>query len=277
MRNALLTLVVFGLAVGGVGADENDLSNGVFIAHYAPSLVYTDDIPHDEWGEVLQNSEDAIHGCNDQINRLDGQGDHMMWFVISAWDEDKIWPTTVFGFVGYDPAVWVFQDNGPVYPPGLSGLEILIYDFPHGDPPGSPSGVLFGVSGGPCWGPANFEPVWWFEGYAYGPDNGETVIQMDVEPFDGTGGWYSRPGPYYFPATCFGAMGVNTDGAYCCPSGLEYSACCFPDGSCEVMVPEDCVEAGGLVYEDSDTCEPNPCPPTTTSDGSWGSIKAMYR
>ena len=43
------------------------------------------------------------------------------------------------------------------------------------------------------------------------------------------------------------------------------------------MEPEDCAEAGGLVYEDSYACDPNPCPPTTTTDGSWGSIKAMYR
>jgi hypothetical protein len=277
MRSTLLAFVVLGLAAGVVGADENDLSNGVFIAHHAPSLEYTLDPPEGGWGEALQNSADAIDDCEDQLNRLDGPGDHMMWFIICAWTENKVWVTTQVGLQAYDPTVWAFQNNGPVYPGGGEGCEIYTNNFPHGNPIGGPSGMVFGPMG-LCWGPTNFEPVWWFEGYAYANSYGSTLLQLDVDPSTEFGGWYNTfvPPDQYAPA-CFGAMGVNTDGVYCCPAGLEYFACCFPDGSCEVMAPEDCVEAGGLVYEDSDTCDPNPCPPTTTRDASWGSIKAMYR
>jgi hypothetical protein len=235
----------------------------VFIAHYAPSLVWTSDTPAGGWGEALQSSADAIDECADQLNRLDGQADHLMWFIISAWDaEDKVWCSTQMGIEGYDPGVWLFQTNGPVYPGGGTGLEIYTNQFPHGDPPGGPSGVICGPEGG-GWGPANFEPVWWFEGYAYGMDYGMTVVQLGVDPSTGFGGWFNCENPPgEFAAACFGAMGVNTDGVPCCPEPQmpEY-ACCFEDGRCEVYTEEECMEAGGEVYYDFMTCEPdNPCP-----------------
>ena len=77
----LLTLGL-GVLVDTVSATPEDLSNGVYIAHYAPNLVYTTNPPEGGWGEALQNSEDAIHACEDQLNRLDGPGDHYMWFII---------------------------------------------------------------------------------------------------------------------------------------------------------------------------------------------------
>ena len=36
------------------------------------------------------------------------------------------------------------------------------------------------------------------------------------------------------------------------------SACCFPDGHCEVLAVGTCVEAGGTVYAEP-SCDPNPC------------------
>ena len=113
-------------------ADSTDLADGAFIAHYAPSLAYTTDTPEDGWGAALQSSQDSIRSCEDQNNRIDGPIDHAMWFVISAWSEDKVWYTTQVGLDGYDPRVWLFQDNGPVYPGGGSGLEIYTNAFPLG-------------------------------------------------------------------------------------------------------------------------------------------------
>ena len=259
---ALLSVLVSATVAG---ATDWDLRDGVFIAHYAPSLEFTDGPPEGGWGEALQNSEDAIDACEDQLNRIDGPAPHMMWFIISAWweeREEKIWCATQVGIAGYDPAAWTFHDNGPVYPGGGEGLEILTNNFPYGDPPGGPSGVIFGPEGG-NWGPANFEPVWWFEGYAYGAAYGTTVIPLGVDPATAFGGWFNCENPPgEFPAECFGAMGVNTDGGYCCPEppGPGY-ACCFEDGSCCVLFEEDCLAAGGEVYFDYLTCGPdNPCP-----------------
>jgi hypothetical protein len=242
-------------------ADQDDLGGGVFIAHYAPSLVYTTDTPAGGWGEALQGSADAIMGCGDQVNRLDGPGDHMMWFIISAWAEDKVWKTTQVGFQAYDPDIWTFQNNGPIYPDGATGIEIYTDDFPHGVPPGGNSGVVCGPSDVP-WGPANFEPVWWFEGYAYGESYGTTLLQIDADPSTAFGGWYNTlvpPGQY--TAACFGALGVNMDGVYCCPEGdVPTGACCIL-GECFVMTEADCAAEGGDYLGDGIGCDPNPCPP----------------
>jgi hypothetical protein len=236
----------------------DDLSYGAFLAHYAPSLVFTTDTPDGGWGEALQDSEDAIDACEDQLNRIDGHGPHMMWFIISAWVEDRVWCATQVGIAGYDPATWAFHDNGPVYPGGGSGLEILTGNFPHGDPPGGPSGVILGPEGGE-WGPANFEPIWWFEGYAY--DYGTTAIALDVDPSTGFGGWFNCENPpSEFPADCFGAMGVGTDGIYCCPESVPPErACCFEDGACLLLIEAECEAAGGTWYPWAQVCDPNPC------------------
>jgi hypothetical protein len=201
-------------------------------------------------------------GCEDQVNRLDGPGDHMMWFIISAWDEDKHWCTTQVGIEGYDTVVWQFQNNGPVYPGGVSGLEIYTNNFPLGDPLGGPSGVAFAPAGCPgdnSYGPANFEPVWWFEGYAYGASYGAPVIQLGVDPSTAFGGWFntlSPPGE--FAATEFGAMGVNTDGVWVCPDIPTTGACCILS-DCSIMTEAGCAAAGGEYQGDGTDCDPNPC------------------
>ena len=261
MRKVLLALALLGLAAGSASATPENLSNGVYIAHYAPSLVYTTDTPAGGWGEALQSSADAINGCEDQINRIDGPGDHYMWFIISAWDEDKVWCSSQMGIEGYDPGVWLFQNNGPVYPGGGTGLEIKTNDFPHGDPVGGPSGVICGPSG-EGWGPADFEPVWWFEGYAYGAGAGTTAIQLGIDPSTAFGGWFNCENPPgEFAAAYYGAMGVNTDGGYVCFEVLEYLVCCFPDGACVLMTEAGCADAGGEFHPEWDSCEPdNPCP-----------------
>jgi hypothetical protein len=277
----LSTVIAALLAASSVAfADSSDLAEGVFIAHYAPSLTYTTDTPEGGWGAALQSSADAIRSCEDQINRLDGPIDHAMWFIISAWGEEKIWCTTQVGLEGYDPGVWLFQDNGPVYPGGGSGLEIYTSAFPSGDPVGGPSGVILGPEDG-NWGPTNFEPVWWFEGYAYGSGYGTTLLQLGEDPATQFGGWFTCENPPgEFAASAFGGMGVNRPGVYACPgsggdgwdegaeggededgSGAEdggTGVCCI-DTTCTVVSAEDCSDAGGIFSAMGFTCDPNPC------------------
>jgi hypothetical protein len=54
-------------------------------------------------------------------------------------------------------------------------------------------------------------------------------------------------------------------------------ACCFPDGHCEIIHVDFCAEAGGVTEGPCVPCDPNPCSPTPTPEGSWGAIKARYR
>jgi hypothetical protein len=255
MRAPTFFLCVLVFVVGSASATPEDLSNGVFIAHYSPSMWYTVPGPCE-----LIDTFDPIETCVDQNNRIDGWADHQFWFIICAWDEEKEWCTTQIGIEGYDPGVWLFQMNEPCYPGGGTGVETFSNNFPHGDPWGGPSGVILTPSDG-YWGPANFEPVWWFEGYAYGEAYGTTVIPLGVDPSTGFAGWVNcEEPPAEFPAESFGAMGVNTDGVYCCPMGMEYFACCFEDGTCELMTQDLCDAAGGEFHPEWDYCEPNECP-----------------
>jgi len=36
-------------------------------------------------------------------------------------------------------------------------------------------------------------------------------------------------------------------------------ACCFADGSCQVLSPSECLEAGGAFEGPGVACDPNPC------------------
>lgn len=51
-------------------------------------------------------------------------------------------------------------------------------------------------------------------------------------------------------------------------------ACCFADGSCQLLLEADCVAAGGTFL--GGPCDPNPCPPVPTENKSWGQVKEMY-
>jgi hypothetical protein len=56
----------------------------------------------------------------------------------------------------------------------------------------------------------------------------------------------------------FGTMGWG-EGQNDCPTPPEPEACCFEDGTCELLLPGECDQAGGVFY--GGPCDPNPCPP----------------
>ena len=257
MRFLYLTAAVLCVA-GSAHGDPANLEGGVFITHHAPSLTYTTDTPEGGWGAVFHASPDSIRGCEDQNTRIDGPVDHAVWFIISAWDQSKDWCTTQVGIGTYDTNVWQFQDNGPLYPDGGSGLEIRTNNFP-----APSSGVVFGPENW-FWS-GNFEPVWWFEGYAYGASYGATVIPLAADPSTEFGGWFNCMNPpAEFGANVFGAMGVNQEGTYACqreesgPEGDGLAACCLAE-VCQLMTEEDCEREGGEFLPGLTTCVANPC------------------
>ena len=60
-------------------------------------------------------------------------------------------------------------------------------------------------------------------------------------------------------------------------------ACCLGDGSCEMLLREECWTRGGAFQGFDVTCESNPCEqPSDVEEGpegiwSWGRIKSAYR
>jgi hypothetical protein len=65
---------------------------------------------------------------------------------------------------------------------------------------------------------------------------------------------------YYVQAASYdnASRGLITLSVTCpCPSG----ACCFSNGSCQVLTAQSCSTAGGVYHGDGTVCDPNPCPP----------------
>jgi len=54
-------------------------------------------------------------------------------------------------------------------------------------------------------------------------------------------------------------------------------ACCFVDGSCQILTEPRCQDSGGTYQGDGTVCDPNPCEPTATETTTWGQIKANFR
>ncbi len=167
MCKALVVLCVSGIVTGSALADPEDLEGGVFIAHFPTEMEFSSEPPAGGWCQDYWDNY-RIEDCEDQVNRIDTY-DQVIWFVLAAWDEEKEWCGTEFGFGDYDPAAFVVTDYGPCWPE--DGLEI-----PTASWPGPEEGTAIVVTGDPWEG--NLVPVYWFAGYAYE----EGLIPLAVDP-----------------------------------------------------------------------------------------------
>jgi hypothetical protein len=86
-------------------------------------------------------------------------------------------------------------------------------------------------------------------------------------------------GTYYLIADAYATGGggpFTLDYTITC-GGVPDGACCFADGSCQVLTSAECSSQGGS-YQGNDTdCDPNPCEVVPTQSTTWGQIKSLYR
>jgi len=199
----LLALLMPGSAL----SDSSNLEGGAFIAHHPPGLQYTSG--QDWCARYFQ--EFAIDSCSQQNNRIDldgNDGEESVWFVLAAWDEEKEWCGTEFGFADYDSTIYVFDQWGPCPSSALA--------IPTPGWPGPDEGIALSLPDMTWMG--NLVPVFWFAGYAY--DQG--TIPLAANPASGFGGTANcATPPQAWPATSFGAMGIFQDGTYACPEVLD--------------------------------------------------------
>jgi hypothetical protein len=243
------------LAVLPCRADIDDLSEGVFIAHHVQEISFTSDPPAEGWCDAY--SAHAIGAAEEQVNSVTGPRDNVMWVVLSAWQEEKQWSGAQFGFLGFDPDLFVFYDYGPCYP-AADGLEISSLNWPAPN-----TGTAMVIAGGSPWS-GNYVPVYWFAGYAYGPPSGQTVIPLGPDPMRGFCGWTAVSPPYLeYEAICLGGMGINAVGEACWPAVVQPDrfACCLPSGSCVILTESACLAGGGEWLAGTPSCDPNPCTP----------------
>jgi hypothetical protein len=228
-------------------ADPDDLSGGVFIAHHDPNIVYC--VPPEGWCQHYIDGY-AINNCDDQ-NPSIMTTEERVWFLLSAWPEDKVWCGTEFGLGEYNYYLFIFTSWGPCSPGG--NLEI-----PTAYWPGPNEGTAI-VTTDLAW-QGNWEPVYYFTGYYYYYGPGQ--IPVDVDPptlFGGWGNCLTPPTSYH--AACFPAMGILMDGIPCCPSEPEY-VCCI-DEVCYIYTIQQCLDLGGEPQPEwpVDCGPPDPCAP----------------
>ncbi len=271
-------LVVFAFAAAWVpmsSADIDDLSGGVFIAHYVPELPFCyDPPPPDGWCDVYLQHH-AISSSAEQNNRVDlgpQEVKEVIWYVLSAWAEPKRWCGCEFGLGNFDPGLYGIIDWNVCCPGDY--LELSSPAWPAPD-----TGTMF-VCAGPeyvAWEGA-IVPVYFFVGYAYGAAApGVVPLDLDPQPTTDFAGWANcLQVPESFAAECLGTLGFNMDGLACHPTPISTAACCV--GLICYLLPEpECTAMGGQWYPAYTSCEPNPCAPSPAQETSWGRIKAIYR
>lgn len=200
---------------------EDYLFPGVYICHHDPAISYSA-----AKGVCERFTECcAIESCAEQ-NPSIMTTEPSLWFVLSAFLEDKRWCLIDFGFGDYPPDLFTFTSSGPCTPGQF--LEI-----PTADWPGPKSGTA--VTTTTVHWRGNFVPVYYFAGYAY---NIVGQIPLAKDPVTSFAGWVScefvppresgerRPAeppqqpyrPREFRAMCLPSLGVLMEGVSCCPA-----------------------------------------------------------
>ncbi|MCK4414807.1 MAG: C10 family peptidase [Candidatus Eisenbacteria sp.] len=218
--------------------DSSRLFGGVLIVHAPPGLQYT---IHEDW---CQRYEDGLRigSSAEQITRIDPElgEETAVFFLLAAWDQPKEWRWVSFGLGSYDPALFVFGEWG-----GCNGNG-LVQETP--DWPGPGEGTV--VMHADRWS-GDIEPIYWFAGYAYGPEE----VPFTAAELDGMRG-FGNCSSWRFDIDCLGTLGVHTDGVACYPAPL--AACCV-DTVCTILTEDRCLLSGGTWRADLETCDPNPC------------------
>jgi hypothetical protein len=236
----------------------------VLIAHFPTEMTFSFDPPTGGWCQFYWDSL-RIEDCEDQVNRID-TGNQVIWFVLAAWDEEKEWCGTEFGFGEYNSDAFVITDFSPCWPE--NGLEIPTTSWP-----GPSEGTAIVTTGAPWEG--NFVPVYRFTGLAYE----EGLIPLAADPTTGFAGMSNCANPpESWAADSLGAMGLFQDGVYACPSGsignlggfttqsIQLAACCV-GGYCLVATEEECEDLRGEYYPEYPSCSPSPCEEPERIDG----------
>jgi len=228
-----------------------DLSGGVFIAHAPPEMQYSDVAPPDGWCQEYF-SRNPLWRAEDQVNRIDSMIPSRIWYVLAAWEGGRRWCATEFGLGDYEPGEFTLLGYGPCYQSGAQGIETSSSGWP-----GPREGTALVLTAGEWSG--NYSPVYWFALYAYY----EEVIPLAPNPAHSGGpfgGFVSCEDPLTaYPAVCFGALGLYTDGVACYPGVLAERACCS-DGQCMLLSQSECGSISGVWHSEWTSCEPNPCP-----------------
>ena len=152
------------------------------------------------------------------------------------------------------PSVWITSKarDSPTVPV----RRAVIFELPDGAWPGPGSGTAV------TWASAqtgHLVEVYWFAMYSY-DSYGPGDFCLIANPIQG-GNFADDDTPSNVdPVAAFGCFGFHGgDALVPCPAVEAAEACCFDDGSCELLLAGDCESAGGAPGF-GPACNPNPCP-----------------
>lgn len=189
-------LVIGALAVtAAAGADPNDLSNGVLLAHAVPQCDHCVGLDWcQQYGALW-----VIESCEEQVTNMPVSGSPIeptVFLFVAAWNEDKAWCGTELGF---SP-----DQDGPLYFTEYDLCLINALENSTGGWPGPGEGAAVVATDTPRQG--NFQAVYHFLGYTYET----TRLQLDVDPAQG----FAGTGNCHVPAVQYGC---ETAGGQCFP------------------------------------------------------------
>ncbi|MCA9755832.1 MAG: hypothetical protein KDA27_08535 [Candidatus Eisenbacteria bacterium] len=216
-------------AFGSGGANEG----GTLILHAATGTVYTVD------GVYCGLS--GLADCADAEVRVD-QAEPVVAHVLASFfpGTEPRMAGVVFG-IDYDPNIVVLTFGA------CGEFELAQNDWPAA---GSGTAVTWAETQ-----TDDLVEVYWLAAYTEDGQSGR--LELGAHPTQGA--FFaddSVPG-ILDPIAGFGALGFYTNGTVACPASP--GACCFEDGSCELLPQGPCETQNGTWLPDV-TCDPNPCP-----------------
>jgi len=224
MNRRIFIFALFSLSsLGSAPADPNDLTGGVLLVHAPPDLSYSLGSQPCGWMDLT--------ACENQVTRVDS-GRAAVWFVLSAWTEEKLFSAVEFGLGDYDPGAFRLVADGVC----LEGA--LAIHSPSAEAwPGPHAGIALASTTGGWTG--RIVPICWFAGYAYA---GGESIPLGENPATENAGWCdTKPIRRVHHPECMGALGVGREGIRCCPRAgddppgvggppaMAGGGCAFPD------------------------------------------------
>jgi hypothetical protein len=243
-RLPLLLSIALALLViqpGSASAGRN--ANGALFVHTNDSYNYSSQT-------VCTAPEGSPTTCEEIVTQSDRDAGAVLWLLAAFSPASSPGVTVIYFGIDYDdvnldPAI-AYRFCGPA-----GSLEIPDTDWPY---TGRGNSVAFG------------SPIYsiLFPFYAFKADNYGGVGPFFCTAINPIGGYAafvddSNP-PTLDYVYRFGCVRWHEQGSVDCwdePTG----ACCFADGSCQLLTAAECVAAGGQYFGDNVPCDPNPCVP----------------
>ena len=242
------TLTMFLMFVLPSPAQAGRNANGALIVHTNDSVNYTSS------GDYCGINYDAPDSCGAAGTRTDKDEDTpaVIWFLAAFRPEASPGVTTVqFGVMHNLPSADYFSGYGAC---GPQPLELPDGGWPFGD--GNSSGNLVAYGAAVY---SNLFPFYWFAAIGSLPNSylgSRTYPSTDEAKFVDDGQPPVEDLCHNFGMVAWDGTGQNTCPEFIPPQG----ACCFEDGSCQVLLQDECNTLGGTYVGDDTVCEPTTCP-----------------